>query len=134
MLRCNSRSAFSPGAGAKESDKWIPGRTAFTSCYDLLDVVWTMDKKGLIAVARYLIDRIPANFARFQMIENLKFFVQSQLLVQQHQQLFKTAFAHNSLSMVNRLTSKLNTRQDLLISRVSDAMHSLMFLFNRCRS
>jgi hypothetical protein len=104
------------------------------SRYVLLDVIWTMDEKGLIAVARYLINRIPANFARFQMIEDLEFFVQSQLLVQQHQQLFKTAFAHSSLSRVNSSDKQIEYTAGFINIPLFGCHAFPKVLFNRCRS
>jgi hypothetical protein len=62
---------------------------------DFIDLVRTMDKERFIPVPRQLIYRIAAYGTGFQMRQNFQFFVQSQLLVKQLNQLLKVACVHN---------------------------------------
>jgi hypothetical protein len=44
--------------------------------YGLLDIVRTMDKERIVAIARYLIYSIAANFAGIQMVHDIKLVIQ----------------------------------------------------------
>jgi hypothetical protein len=60
------------------------------------DLVGTMDEKRIIAIARQLIYRVPANSTGLEMRQNFQLLVQSQLLVEQLNQLLKVACIHSA--------------------------------------
>jgi hypothetical protein len=62
----------------------------------LFHVVWTMDEKGFITIMGYLIYSVAANSTWFHVIQDFQLLVQIQLLVQQLDQLLKTASGHNA--------------------------------------
>ena len=55
-----------------------------------------MNEKRFIAIARYLVNRIAADGACVQVVEDLQLFIKGQLLVKQLNKLFETACVHNA--------------------------------------
>ena len=107
-------------------------RAVETSGYILLRVVLfyivgTVDEKSFIAITRDLVYGISANTARFQVGKKLQFFVQTQLLIQQKNQLFKTACAHNASQFCVVLLSVARIQLLILMYRHSRGIESAKF-------
>jgi len=66
-----------------------------------------MDEQRLVAIAGNLIDRVSANRARMQMIQDFQFLVQFQLFIEQLHQLLKTACAHMASPIFNVFASEI---------------------------
>ena len=63
---------------------------------DLFDVVGTLYKESLVAIAGNLIDGITTDRTLVQVAQNFQLIVEIQLLVQQLDQLLETACIHNA--------------------------------------
>jgi hypothetical protein len=64
--------------------------------YVLFELVRPVDKIGFVPITGNLVNGIAADRAPVQVIQHFEFFVKTQLLVEQSNQLFKTACIHSA--------------------------------------
>jgi hypothetical protein len=73
----------------------------------LFKLIGPVDKIGIVSITRNLVNGIATDLALVQVIQYFQFFVNTQLLVKQLNQLFKTACTHSaSQSFISQATCR----------------------------